>query len=307
MTQAELVILFPGQGILQGSMFRGGTLRARYLQVLDEAAGAGDSVEGFVLAASVAHYRELVAREGLPAAIVGHGFGELVALVCAGAFTVSQGAEIARQRGSVLDQYQSEPGSMLSVATTSALAERLVGLAGASRTAIAAENAPTEIVISGTLPGIAAVRDRTRAEGIADAPLKARWALHCQQTLPAAVELRKRLMGFSARPLRVPVFSPTLRRYYRPTDDLAESLARQLILRVMFADAVRSLVADGARRFVECGPLHGLARSVHEVRAERPADHDDRGMTRSAAGSRRCDVAAVTRDEAPALAAAMAG
>jgi acyl transferase domain-containing protein len=194
---------------------------------------------------------------------------------------------------------------MLSVATTSSTAERLVRLAGASRTAIAAENAPTAIVISGTLAGIASVRHRAHIEGIAAAPLRARWALHCPQTMrAAAVELAKRLKGLPSRPVRVRVFSPTLGRYYRPSDDLAECLARQLMLRVRFADAIRALIADGARQFIECGPLSGLARSVAEIRAGDESGRRDPLLP----PSRNDDaVGAGAGDEEPALTAALAG
>jgi acyl transferase domain-containing protein len=307
MNRTESVILFPGQGFLEGSMFRSGALGVRYRQVVEEA-GAPDSLDLFVLAASVAHYRALSARDGRPAAIVGHSFGELVALVCAGAFTVSQGAEIALQRAAVLDEYQSEPGGMLSVATTRATAERLVRLAGAFRTAIAAENAPAEIVISGTLPGIASVRDRTRAEGIATAPLKARWALHCPQPmLPAAVELMKRLRGLSPRPLAVPVFSPILGRYYRRSDNLTECLARHLMLRVRFADAIRSLWVGGIGSFVECGPLRGLAGSVQQITATLLLNDHAGCDPMRATGPTRDDSAATGSHDQPAFAAALVG
>ena len=307
MNRTESVILFPGQGVLEGSMFRSGALGARYRQAIEEA-GAADSVDLFVLAGSVAHYRALYARSGPPATIVGHSFGELVALVCAGAFTVSQGAEIARQRAAVLDEYQSEPGGMLSLVTTRPTAERLIWLAGACRTAIAAENAPAEIVISGTLPGIASVRDRARAEGIATAPLKARWALHCPQPMLAATfELVKRLRGLAPRPLAVPVFSPILGRYYGRTDDLTEWLARHLMLPVRFADAIRFLMVGGVRSFVECGPLRGLARSVQQITGmPRPDDHAGRDSGR-ATGPIRGDSAGINSHDEPACAAAQAG
>jgi acyl transferase domain-containing protein len=188
--------------------------------------------------------------------------------VCAGAFTVQQGAEIALCRAAVLDQYQREAGGMLSLATTRATAECLVHLAGSSRTALAAQNAPGDVVISGTTPGLASVRRMTREQRIPATPLKARWALHCAPVmLPASVELAKRLRGFSPRPLQVPVFSPILGRHYRATDDLAECLARHVLLPVEFAAAVRSLAGAGVGRFIECGPLRGLARHVQEITA----------------------------------------
>jgi acyl transferase domain-containing protein len=84
---------------------------------------------------------------------------------------------------------------------------------------------------------------------------------------PAATELRHQLRGLAWQALRVPVFSPILGRYYTSSDDLTECLAHHLVGCVEFAAAIRSLASLGVAHFVECGPLRGLARSIHQITA----------------------------------------
>src|SRR5262249_16655097 len=101
MDRQHPVFMFAGQGSLQPGLFRSGPLGAECRALID-ALGEHDSIELFVLAASVAHYRALSRESDRSAVLFGHGFGELAALVCAGAFTLEEAAHIASRRATVL-------------------------------------------------------------------------------------------------------------------------------------------------------------------------------------------------------------
>ena len=272
-------VVFPGQGTLLASPFTVGPMAAEFRRVVDELGPFGarcrmpEGVALLVFAGSVAHYRALRARGARPSVLIGHGMGELIALVCAGAVTVQQGAHIVVQRRSVLDRCQQERGAMVSAATNRATADRLVMLAVASRAAVAADNGPGEVVIAGTIAGIDSVRTFARQRRIETARLNARWPLHCAPLmLPAAMELAEELRSLESKPLEVPVFSPAMGRYYRECDKLGECLAAQLAMRVEFALAIRTLIGAGIESFVECGPLRGLGRHIQELAAKLDAD-----------------------------------
>lgn len=266
------IFIFAGQGTLDTAIFKTGSL-AEHLKAVRHALGGADRIDQFVLAAAIAHDRALRSHGLQPAALVGHGFGELAALVCGGAFTLEQAADIAARRAAVLDAHCCEPGGMLTLQATTATAEHLVRLAGAFRAAVAAENGCADTVVSGTSRGLKAVRRLARAKRIPFSELSARWPLHCGELMrPAAMKLAAQLRSIQPRPLQIPVFSPTLGRYYRGVDDLTECLAWNLARRVRFADAVRTLAAAGLTGFVDCGALRGLARHVHAIVAATTAD-----------------------------------
>lgn len=290
MVQSRTAVLFPGQGSLCGSTFARADVQRYFRQVFEEIGRQADecrpwtqspqaggvlpnhlpdaphSLATSIFAASVAQYR-LLEDQGLhPAVMIGHGFGEIIALVCAGALSAAQGAEIVFQRAAVLNECSTQAGGMLVARTTKPLADSLVELAGSENAAVAAENSPTEVVISGTAAGIERIERFARYLGIVVTRLKARWPLHCRAVMmPAVTDLKKRLSHISSQPLRVPVFSPTLGRCYGDTDNLTEMLSEQLALPVRFADAIRYLLSTGAEAFIECGPLYGLGRCVQEI------------------------------------------
>jgi acyl transferase domain-containing protein len=291
MSRGGAAVVFPGQGALQRSAFESGALRAAFLDVAAEMSGpvefAGflrkgsiatpEQVPLFVLAASVAHYRVL--RDGKldPVVLVGHGFGELAALVCAGALTPKQGADIVLHRNTALER-AGATGSMVVARTSKRAARRLVELVGGESIGVAADNAPAEVVVSGADSEIGAFAAHARHRGVAVERLAAPWPLHCRPLMfRAAGQLAQRLRGLSSHPLATPVFSPILGRRYRDSDDLAECLALHLTLPVRFAGAIRHLwSSDGLRTFLVCGPLSGLDRSVQEI--TRPASGPGAGF-----------------------------
>jgi acyl transferase domain-containing protein len=290
MVQSRTAVLFPGQGSLSRSTFARADVQRYFREVLEEiGSAAGDcrpraqspqagevlsnhlpdaphSLAISIFAASVAQYR-LLEDQGLrPVVMIGHGFGEIIALVCAGALSPAQGAEIVSERAAVLNECSTHAGGMLVARTTKPLADTLVELAGSENAAVAAENSPTEVVISGTAAGIERIERFARYLGIAVTRLRAYWPLHCRAVMMlAATELKKRLSHLSSQPLRVPVFSPTLGRCYGDADNLTGMLSGQLALPVRFADAIRYLLSTGVEAFIECGPLYGLGRCVQEI------------------------------------------
>jgi acyl transferase domain-containing protein len=280
MSRQGAVVVFPGQGILDRAPYRTGDLRTRLREVIGEMSATGDAAAAiadgaasnpealslFIFAASVAHYRTLQGFGLNPAALIGHGFGELIALVCGGAFSIAEGADLVVHRTAALERTRAERGRMIAVHTTLAVAERLVDTIGRDRIAVAAENSRTEIVLSGTTAGIDAVVSAARKQAIAVRLLTARWPLHCRRAMDrAAADLAARLRHVRAASLHTPVFSPIVGRFYDDSDDYADCLPRHLTSAVRFADAVETLWADGIRMFLSCGPLRGIDGCIADL------------------------------------------
>src|SRR5689334_16527821 len=119
MHRSKSAVVFAGQGALLTSPFTTGQMGEEFRRVLEDIGPLGaqcaapEGVALLVFAASVAHYRVLRARGVRASVLIGHGMGELMALVSAGALTAQQGAEIVVQRRSALDRCVQEPGAMV--------------------------------------------------------------------------------------------------------------------------------------------------------------------------------------------------
>lgn len=207
---------------------------------------------------SIAAYRCRPPALVQPAVLVGHGLGELIALVCAGGFSVAEGAEIICHRAAVLKTHCHGAGSMLSLDAHCPVAEALVKLVRPHQAAVAAENTTSETIVSGSYEALDRIASLALALNIRVKRLRAPYPLHCGSMMAdAATDLGDRLLPMPGRALSTPVFSPILGRHYSAVDHLGVCVAEHLGKPIRFSGAVCRLREMGIDAFVEGGVLDG--------------------------------------------------
>ncbi len=271
MTKPDLVILFSGQGKLRPEILGP---PPELLEVLDEigrtgrqlALGAEEETALLVYSASVAAFRR-VTRAGWPfRALLGQSFGEIPALVCGGAFTVQEGAEIVAARERALRSLPPGAGCMATVRAPARTVRAMIADLGASDIAIAVENSPTETVISGGHGSVQRMLNAAVSRGISVARLSSKHPVHCPPLMEeVACSLSRELQGLKAQPLQVPVYSAVSNGFLDSEMNLTEYIARSVARPVRFADALHRLRQGGATRIVNCSPLEGASRYVSRV------------------------------------------
>ena len=219
-----------------------------------------------VLGLSVAEYKCRRRTQARPAALVGHGLGELIALVCAEGFSVAEGAEIVCHRAAVLRKHCEGVGSMLALGVHASVAESLVKLVRPDRAGVAAENSHNETIVSGTHAALERIARLASGLNIQTKRLSALYPLHFGSIVEvAASELTDRLQGMTGRSLDVPVFSPMLGRHYCAIDHLGARVAEHLGKPIRFCAAIARLRSEGIDEFVQGGVLigaHGWSKDV---------------------------------------------
>jgi len=214
---------------------------------------------------SVATYRVL-RRFGVRAdALVGHSLGEIAALVSAGGFSVSQGAEIVCHRSLALADADLPAGYMTALGADTPTAERLLGILGDEASAVAVENHAGQTIVSGPATTLDTVGELAGVLRISAVRLKSPYPFHSPMLEGAARQLADRIRHIRPAQLQTPVFSPIVGRWYAPEDDLTAILASHLVRRVRFADAIRDLRRNGAAVFVEGGAQDTLSRIVRSI------------------------------------------
>ncbi|MEV3981344.1 acyltransferase domain-containing protein [Nonomuraea sp. NPDC049758] len=205
-----------------------------------------------LMAVSLATFDALV-REGLqPYALVGHGLGELWALVAAGVLSAGDGARLACARSRALTGL-GWPGAMMSLDVSAVQARHLVALLDHPHLVVGCDDTPRRCVLSGPrelMPQAARIAGHL---GWTSAALQVPHPAHTPAVAAAAAELRGRLPGVRTAPARWPVFSPTMGRLLTPDDDPVAVTADAMVVAVHFHQAVRGLAARGAEVFLECG------------------------------------------------------
>ncbi|MFI5782514.1 acyltransferase domain-containing protein [Nocardia sp. NPDC051570] len=229
-----------------------------------------DLLQAAIYGTSVAAYRVLLSRGPRPDVLVGHSFGEIAALVCADAFSVTAGAEIVCHRGAALDAAGERDGCQLALSTDVRAVEQILLLIGDPQAVVAAENHAAQTVIAGPGGSVEKAHAIATALRIGTAALKSAYPFHSPMLSAAALDFALRIRHIPQQRPRAEVCSPILGRAYRDTDDLTAALAGHLTRRVRFADTVRALRAGGVGTFVECGALDALTKITRGALGDGP-------------------------------------
>jgi [acyl-carrier-protein] S-malonyltransferase len=227
---------------------------------------------------------DAVERLGLfPAACAGHSLGEYTALVASGALSLADGTRLVIERGDAMQQAADErPGTMAAlIGITDGDAEAACQRAE-DEVWVANFNAPGQVVIAGTVQGIASATDRAKEFGARKVlPIPVSGAFHTQLMLPARTRLRQTLDTVAFHSPEVPVVANVDARVHTDPAEWPSLLSSQLCSPVRWRQSLEALGGRGASVVAELGPggvLTGMVRrtipDVRGVAVSVPADLD---------------------------------
>ncbi len=267
---SDLVLLFPGQGSQEPDMAETvARLRPDLVDMAAEAVGEDPFArvgEGTRFDQPAIYCAALAGleRAGRPKAdlYAGHSLGEITALVAAGALSDSDGLRLVAERGRLMETTAARTGgAMLAI---QAGREQAAPIAERHGLAVANDNAPAQVVLSGPLDGIEAAEAEALEDGMRAKRLPITGAFHSPLMAEAVEPFRSFLAEIELRTPRAPVFSCVTAA---PFDDVRERLAEALVKPVRWVEVLHALHAAGGRRFEETGPgrvLAGLVRRTLE-------------------------------------------
>jgi len=231
-----------------------------------------------LLTTSIAALRALQQRTslGAPAFVAGHSMGEYSALVAAGALDFADGLRLVRERGRLMKLAgERSPGGMAAVLglDEGTLAEVCEA---AGDVQVANDNAPGQIVISGTFDGI----DRAMAlakEAGAKRVIRLAVSIAAHSVLMSSIvdEFAQAVQSAAIQMPQVPVVGNITARPLGSVSAIEEELTQQLTSPVRWVDSIRHMVDQGVGTFVEIGPGDVLAGLIRRI---------DRGVERLSVG-----------------------
>jgi [acyl-carrier-protein] S-malonyltransferase len=247
-----------------------------------------ENAQPAIMAASLAVVRVLEKEMGLDVArharlVAGHSLGEYTALCAAGAFTLADTARLLKTRGRAMQSAvpAGEGGMTALIGAEFEQAEEVAkeAAAGGGVCVVANDNAPGQIVISGTLDALARAADIAKAKGIKRAmPLAVSAPFHCPLMRPAADAMQKALAEVTIRPLAVPVLANVTAAEARDPEAVRGLLVEQVTGRVRWRESMAALRGLGVETTVEFGGkvLTGMVKridpSLEMIALEAPAD-----------------------------------
>jgi len=241
------------------------------------------------MAASMAIVAVLKKEGGLDFAkharlVAGHSLGEYSALCAAGAFSLADTARLLKIRGQAMQSAVpvGEGGMVVLIGAEIEQAEAVAKEAASAGgiCVVANDNAPGQVVISGSADAIARAPEIAKAKGIKRAlPLAVSAPFHCPLMQPAAEAMAEALAKVTIRPLAVPVLANVTAAETSEPETIRRLLVEQVTGRVRWRESILALRGLGVDTTVECGGnkvLTGMVRRIDKdlqtVTLDTPAD-----------------------------------
>jgi len=248
-----------------------------------------ENAQPAIMALSLAIVRVLEKDMGLDVAkhaylVAGHSLGEYSALCAAGGFSLADAARLLKIRGQAMQSaVPVGEGGMTAligadIEQAEAVAQEAAGAGGVC--VVANDNAPGQVVISGTMDALARAGDIAKAKGIKRAmPLAVSAPFHSPLMEPAAERMAEELSSVTIRPLTVPVLANVNAKEANSPDHVRQLLVEQVTSRVRWREsilALRGLTVDTTVEFggnkVLTGMVKRIDKDLANITLDSPAD-----------------------------------
>lgn len=254
-----------------------------------------ENAQPAIMAASMAVVRVLAREGGLDLAkharlVAGHSLGEYTALAAAGAFSLADTARLLRIRGQAMQAAVPVGEGAMSallgaeIAMAEEAAREAVEQAAPNEKnpicVVANDNAPGQVVISGTAAAVARAGEIAKAKGAKRAmPLAVSAPFHCPLMQPAADKMAEALAEVTIRPPAAPVMANVTAALVSEPETIRRLLVEQVTGRVRWRESVLAFKGAGVETTVELGGgkvLTGMVKRIDKelqtVTLDTPAD-----------------------------------
>lgn len=234
-----------------------------------------ENAQPAIMAASIAVFRVLEKEGGLDLArharlVAGHSLGEYSALCAAGAFTLADTARLLKTRGRAMQSaVPVGEGAMIAligadIETAEAVAKDACADGGVC--VVANDNAPGQVVLSGSKGAMDRVADIAKAKGVKRAiPLAVSAPFHCPLMQPAADAMTEALSKVAIHPLAVPVLANVTAAEASDPESVRRLLVEQVTGRVRWRESILALKGLGIDGTVEMGGNKVLTGMVKRI------------------------------------------
>ena len=219
-----------------------------------------------------------------PNMVAGHSLGEFSALVANKVLSFEDGLRLVAKRANAMQKAcEAQPGTMAAViGMEDAVVESACASVRDDVVVPANYNSPGQIVISGTVEGVAKATLKLKEAGAKRViPLNVGGAFHSPLMEPARVELAEAINDTKFNYGTCPIYQNVTGQSVNDPEIIKKNLVAQLTSPVCWTQTMLNMIANGLNSVVEVGPgtvLQGLFKKVDRnlemssASIEKPAD-----------------------------------
>lgn len=202
-----------------------------------------------------------------PDMVAGHSLGEFSALVAAKAISFEDGLRLVIARANAMQKAcELRPSTMAAVVKLDDATVEQVCASITDEIVIPANyNSPGQVVISGTLEGVAKAGEQLKALKGRVLPLAVGGAFHSPLMEPARLELADAIRQTTFATPICPIYQNVCASPVTDPVQIKDNLNKQLTAPVQWTKTIQNMAADGATEFVELGPgtaLQGMIKRI---------------------------------------------
>lgn len=212
----------------------------------------------------------VMGEEFKPDMVAGHSLGEFSALVASKVLTFEDGLKLVYARAMAMQKAcEMNPSTMAAIlGLDDAIVEKVCHGITNEIVVPANYNSPGQIVISGSIDGIALACEKLKEAGAKRAlPLKVGGAFHSPLMEPARIELAEAISSTRFARGICPIYQNVTGQPVTDPEIIKANLIKQLTSPVRWRQTIENMLADGAKLFIEVGPgtvLQGLVKKINK-------------------------------------------
>ena len=251
-----------------------------------------ENAQPALMAVSMAVVKVLESQGKLPIRntaryVAGHSLGEYSAMAATGSLALSDAARLLRVRGQAM-QKAVPVGKGVMAALIGLDVDQALEIAGNASDdgqicAVANDNAPGHVVVSGHRGAVERAIELAKGEGAKRAVLLPVSApFHCSLMKPAAAVMASALAAVDVRPPAVPVIANVTASSVIDPDEIRRLLVEQVTAMVRWRESMNLMTEAGVNTLIEVGAgkvLTGLAKRINGdltgVSLQAPQDIED--------------------------------
>jgi [acyl-carrier-protein] S-malonyltransferase len=227
-----------------------------------------------IFVASLAAYSVLKAKLNIQDSAciaAGHSLGEYSAMAAAGIFSLKDGINLVKARGSFIQDASSKSSGTMAaiIGLDSSKIHEICKTAGPVCEAVNF-NCPGQTVIAGTIEAVnKAVELANQAGATKSIVLNVSGPFHSSLMTPASIAMKGELAKYTFSAPRFPVVANCDAEISADTVSIKEKLVRQINSPVLWENTINRMIGSGVETFIEIGPgrvLSGLLRRIDKTK-----------------------------------------